>query len=195
MAQIAKVRRPAPVLVDGQKHTARIGALEQTQTYIEIDDKGLLAEYMLSRVDSSLDDRHAFLWVGGDIDDFDIIAREQVAVVEVDIRVWEKFSTARFGALAVATAQRHNRVTGALVGAQVHFGNTAAADQTHSGPIVLRVPRPIGQFDDGGGSHIARAAGLANAVVATVFHVAPAHCTSGNVRFCSALSTAVSTIC
>ena len=185
------MRCPAAVLVDRQLHALRFGLRHQRRAHVQIHHEGLLAQHVLAGVDGRFEDRHPLLWVRGDIHDLDVVACEQFAIIEIGSGLRIKFVAPPFHTRPVAAAQRRYMVTGILVGPQMHFRDSTAADQADRRTIVFGVARLIGQI---GRRDLALGPGLA-AAVAAVFRHGDSYWMSGRVRFCAALWKAVSTIC
>ena len=77
-ANVAEVRRPAGVLVDGELHAHFVGQIGQPLADIQIEHKRLLAEHMLARPQRGFDDRRPLGRMRRDVDDLDIVARQHI---------------------------------------------------------------------------------------------------------------------
>ncbi len=75
-ANVAEVRRPAGVLIDGEFDSHFVGQIGEAFADIEIRDKRLLAEDVLVRSQGRFDERGAIGGMGSDIDNCNIVVRQ-----------------------------------------------------------------------------------------------------------------------
>src|SRR5258706_935970 len=81
LADVGEVRGPSGVLVDGEFYVLRAGEIDEVLTGVEIEHEGLLAKDVLVGIKGGFDDRDALDGMGGDVDDFNVVALEEIAIV------------------------------------------------------------------------------------------------------------------
>src|SRR5258705_9659547 len=129
--------------------------------------------------------------MGGDVDDFDVVALEDFAIVGVNFGAGEELFLALGGFGEVGVAEGDDFVFCFFVGFEMLLADAAAADEGDVGGIVFWVLRAIGEIgclDFFGGR-------LGGEAVGGFFSFGHDQVTSGTVRRSRALWTAESTIC
>lgn len=92
------------------------------------------------------------LWgMGGDIDNLDVIAFEDFAVVGVDVGVGVELIASSLCALEDEVAEGDDFVPGGLVGFEMPLGDSAAGDEADIGGVLLGIAGLIGQIGGGDG--------------------------------------------
>src|SRR5262249_8501686 len=161
----AEVRRPSSVLINGQPDSARIGQISQSFSDIQINDERLLAQDVFASVERLFDDLNAVFRVGRDVNDLDICAPQQLAVIGRDRRVGIKLLLIGAGLAFCAVAERCHPEPGVSVSVQMLRGYAPTADDADRRIELFRFWRLIQQD----GRFVSRAKLLfAQAVI--VFH-------------------------
>ena len=105
VAHVAKMRCPAAILVDGQLHTAPLGPGNERLAHIQVEYKRLLAEDVFTSINGRFENRQSLLWMGRNVHHFDIVAGEQLPIVEVGVGRWVEFPLPLLDAPPIAAAQ------------------------------------------------------------------------------------------
>ena len=128
VAHVAKMRCPPAILIDGQLHAAPLGPCNERRAHIQVEHKRLLAEDVFTSVNGRFEDRQPLLRMGRKVHHFDIVAGEQVPIVEVGVGRGVEFPLPLLDALPIAAAQGCDLIAGVFIGPQVHLGYATAAD-------------------------------------------------------------------
>src|SRR5262245_9602314 len=83
----AEMRRPASILIDGQPDSASVGQFSQPLAGVQIGDEGLLTQNVFAGSKRLFDDLDSIFGMRRDVNDFDRIAPQQLAVIGRDRRV------------------------------------------------------------------------------------------------------------
>ena len=85
MTHVAEVGRPAAVLVHGKQAILFLGKGNEALTDFQVEHKGFLREDVFARTQGVFNDGDALRWMGGGIDDVDVIALQELTVVIKDL--------------------------------------------------------------------------------------------------------------
>src|SRR5262249_61148167 len=112
---------------------------------VQIDDEGLLAQYVFACSKRLFDDFDSILRVRRDVNDLDLVAPQQLAVIGRDRRIWIKpfLISASFAFRAVA--QRGDAESRVAVCVQMLNRYPAATDDADRRIVGLRISRLIRQ--------------------------------------------------
>ena len=140
LTNVAEMRRPAAIQIDGQFHARLPGLIDQTPADIEIEHERLLAEDVFPRIDRPGNQPDALFGMRGDIDNFDVIATKNLSWIGVRLRLRKEFGPAGLSALNVPIAQRDDIQLHFPIRGEMVCRNPAASDQRDQ-RIILSRPR------------------------------------------------------
>src|SRR5262245_15973751 len=150
LANEAEMWRPPSVLIDGQPDSARVGQVGKSFADIQVDYERLLAQNVFARVERCFNDFDAVFRARRDVNDLDLIAPQQLAVIGRDQRVGIKLLLVRAGFAFCAVAQRGHSEPRMSISVQMLDCYAATADDADRGVELLRILRMIrqdGRFD------------------------------------------------
>src|SRR5262245_18443741 len=146
----AEMRRPAPVLINRQPDPARVGQTGESFADVQIDDEWLLAQNMFACSKRLFDDFDSILRMRRDVDDLDLVAPQQFAVIGRDRRVRIKLLLIGASFAFRVIAERGDAETSVTVRVQVLYGYAAASDDSDrriKGLGISRLIRQDRRFD------------------------------------------------
>src|SRR5215470_350459 len=146
----AEMRRPASVLIDGQLDSASLGQIGQSFADNQISDERLLAQNVFACSNRLFDDFDSTLRMRCDVNDLDLVAPQQLAVIGRDRRVGVKLLLISASFAFRVVAQRGDAETRMAIRVQVLYGYAAAAYEADRRIVGLRISRLIrqdGRFD------------------------------------------------
>src|SRR5262245_25197732 len=141
----AEVRRPASVLIDGQPDFVSVGQTGEPFTDIKINDEGLLAQNVFACSKRLFDDLDSILRIRRDVNDLDLVAPQQFAVIGRDHRVLIKPLLISAGFAFRVIAQRGDAETRVTVSVKVLYGYAAASDDSDRRIVGFRISGLIRQ--------------------------------------------------
>jgi hypothetical protein len=145
LADVAEVGRPAGILVHRQENAVLLCQRRQAFAVIEVEHERLLAEDVFFRIQAVGYDRRSNLGMRCDVDNFDVVELQQLAVIGEHLGVGIILVPALLGSRADHVAQCHHAILRGRIRLQVVFGDAAATDQGDSRRIISRIAGQVGQ--------------------------------------------------
>ena len=150
VAHITPMRRPSPVLVDGQFNAPHIRERHEFLSHSRVLDKRLLRKNVLTRFKRGLDKRYTFLWMRRDIDNVNGGIVERFPKIASHRSIGVELCPTTLRACAIDIAKHSDIVPRLSIRGEVVLRNAAAPDEANARRICIGIARLIGKFRRGG---------------------------------------------
>ena len=117
--EVAKVRCPSAILIHGELPSVFVCQLDQALAFREVEHEGLLAEHVLACFECVFDDLDSRFGMWRRVNDVDVSARQDIAVIRGNESPWRELQRAGFGFGQRAVADRCHLPAHVLIGTQM----------------------------------------------------------------------------